>query len=217
MKSVTPTMPSQRDLKTQVSRQLAPRSSKRSPKTLVSGQGTRKAWYGKLAMPFFAFSLALFVVAVGLLARARLAKPAASTPAVTADAPLAVGEATVTTSLFFRATPADAALFLDGEALPDNPARVTRTRDGKAHKARAIAPGYSPKEVSVAFDGASVQVDLALESLPTSAASVSSAVVERPLRKQASAAPEPPAPTPIPSAGHRPAKVIIDPTDPWQR
>lgn len=217
MKSGTPTIPSQSDLKTQVSRQLAPRSNKRSPKTLVSGQGTRRSWYGKLAMPFFAFSLALFVVAVGLLARARLAKPSASTPAVSAEAPLAAGEGSPTTALFFRVTPADAALFLDEEPLPDNPARVTRTRDGKAHKARAIAPGYSPKEVSVTFDGSSVQLDLALESLPTSAASVSSALIERPLRKQASATPASPTPTPSASAGRRPSKVIIDPTDPWQR
>ncbi len=217
MKGATPTMPSQRDLKTQVSRQLAPKSSKRSPKTLVSGQGTRKAWYGKLAMPFFAFSFSLFVVAVGLLVKARITKHAASAPPVSAEAPLSGGEAALTTALFFRATPADAALFLDDEPLPDNPARVTRNRDGKAHKARALAPGYLPKEVSVAFDGASVQLDLALESLPTSAASVSSAVVERPLRKQASASPTPTAPSPTASVGRRPAKVIIDPTDPWQR
>lgn len=216
MKGATPTMPSARDLNTQVSRPSAPRRSARAPRTLVSGEAPRRRWFGKLAVPFFAFSLSLFVVALGLLVKSRLAKQ----PTVAVEAPPAAppsGEVSPSTALFFRVTPADASLYLDGEALPDNPARVTRPRDGKSHKARATASGHAPKEVSVSFDGTAVQVDISLEPLPASATSVTSALVDRPLKKQASATPAPVAPTPSASSGRHPAKVIIDQTDPWQR
>jgi hypothetical protein len=217
MKGATPTMPSARDLKTQVSRQIAPRASARSPRTLVSGESSRRPWFSKLAVPFFAFSLSLFVVAVGLLVKSRFSAPVTTSPETPTAPSNTAGEASSATALFFRVTPADASLYLDGEALPDNPARVSRPRDGKSHKARAVANGYAPKEVTVSFDGTSVQVDIALEPLPSSATSITSAAVERPARKQASASPAALPPAPSASSGRHPAKVIIDPTDPWQR
>jgi hypothetical protein len=206
LKGQTPTLRSVKGA-TQVSRV----ERGRTPKTLVSGLGPRKR--PRLAASFLAASGAVFIASLGLLFGRSFMRPAEPSVSKAQEPQL-----TPTTAIYFRATPADATLYLDDEPLLDNPSRVTRPRDGKSHRAVALASGYTTKEVTVVFDGSSVQMDIALESVSTPLGSTSAAVVERPVRKTAAIASGlPAAPSTSSSAPHRPTKVIIDQADPWQR
>jgi len=88
-------------------------------------------------------------------------KPVATTGAVVepATSPKRV-------SIGLQATPPEAKLFLDGEALPTNPSTKLLTVDGKAHVLRAEAPGFAnaSTEFSPSQD---TTVELLLSSLGT--------------------------------------------------
>ncbi len=51
-----------------------------------------------------------------------------------------------------KAAPPEAKIWVDGKQLPANPAVGKRPRDGAIHIVRIEAPGYEPREESVAFD-----------------------------------------------------------------
>ncbi len=117
-----------------------------------------------------------------------------------------------------RATPADATLFFDGVELPDNPSRVSHVRDGVAHSVRAVAPGHQRKEVSVALDGPTVSIDIALDVDPVAVAAPSprpssSPPAIRPYHPHGTVAAAP-SPNAEPSGKKKPT---LDTTDPWQR
>lgn len=124
------------------------------------------------------------------------------------------------TTVVLRATPADASLFFDGEPLPDNPARLTRPRDGQPHVVRATAPHRASKDVSLVLDGPTVSVDIALDldplasSLPSPpASSAHPNVATRPHGTVAALAASS-APASEPSVRKKPP---LDTSDPWQR
>jgi serine/threonine-protein kinase len=66
-----------------------------------------------------------------------------------------------TIDLTVRASPAEATIYIDGKAMPANPASTKRPRDGAMHLVRIEAPGYEPREESIGFDrSAFITVDL---------------------------------------------------------
>jgi serine/threonine-protein kinase len=104
--------------------------------------------------------VAALAVVAGAIAyvRDRQANVAAASAAVpSASAPKA--------RVSIVATPADARIFVDGVAVGDNPAQLTLPRDGASHRVRVEANGFATKEDGVVLDGASVNIELALEPL----------------------------------------------------
>ena len=73
-------------------------------------------------------------------AQAEAPKPAVPIPAAPLPAPT---PAATTASVELRALPAEAKLFLDGQALPSNPTSRILDIDGKIHRLRAEADGYA--------------------------------------------------------------------------
>jgi len=85
------------------------------------------------------------------------AAPAAVAPAAPVPAP--------TIRFVLRATPEQAALYLDGARLESNPFTSTLPADGRAHELRITADGFATATRKVYFDR-DVELQLALEALP---------------------------------------------------
>jgi serine/threonine-protein kinase len=77
------------------------------------------------------------------------------------DAPAEVRDVRV----LLATRPPHAALFLDGQRLPENPHGSRRPRDTNVHRVRAEAPGFLPAEVEVSFES-DLDLDLRLEPAP---------------------------------------------------
>jgi hypothetical protein len=74
------------------------------------------------------------------------------TPSPVDAAPEAPAEPT-TATLRVNVNPSEATLYLDGEALPGNPAQVECPIDDSVHVLRAEAPGFEPEEQRIRLDG----------------------------------------------------------------
>lgn len=220
----TPTLRSKRGT-TLPSPKLAPRPvavTRPSPGSRsASSSGTSKRGTADGARPttptwgsaIVGFTVAVAVVVSGFLIgkmTSTSSRPAASAAAPAAS--LSPGPPVDVTSLFVRATPADALLFVDDAPLADNPARAPFPRDGRQHTVRAEAPGHAPKEISVAFDSPSLAVDIALDAEPKvpSPSAHKGLAPARPHGAPATVV----APSAEPSARKKPP---LDTTDPWQR
>jgi serine/threonine-protein kinase len=81
--------------------------------------------------------------------------PAAPPAPAPAPAPPAPGAAPTTSTLEFRAQPAQAQLYVDDRRLPSNPASLQLPIGNRPHRLRAEAPGYvsSSSEFSALHDG----------------------------------------------------------------
>jgi hypothetical protein len=62
-----------------------------------------------------------------------------------------------------RVEPASATIYFDDAPLSGNPASVTFSRDGLAHRVRAEAPGYARKTELAVLDSSNVNVEIGLE------------------------------------------------------
>jgi serine/threonine protein kinase len=110
-------------------------------------------------------AVALVAIAVAVASRAKgkqSASPASPSSSVVVIAPGATTGATTTTpppaveeaqiDFTIRAAPPESRIFVDGKPLASNPAIGKRPRDGAMHLLRIEAPGYEPREESLAFD-----------------------------------------------------------------
>lgn len=136
---------------------------KRFPPTKIKSLGDKPVEPRKHAPSRAWMAVApLVIVAIAVVAlRTRYAAAPTSAPIVGAKARLVV-----------VATPADAHIFVDDVAIGDNPAQLTFPRNGVAHKIRVEAEGFITKDDTVVLDGASVNLELALDraSPPTASA-----------------------------------------------
>jgi len=143
----------------------------------------------------------------------------ASSEATVAPKPAAPGPtaALARVSVALQASPAEAQLYLDGQALPTNPTTKLLLADGQAHVLRAEAPGFAKatSEFSPMQD-TTVALTLTPVDHPTRAASdapVSHRYVVRAGRPVAVASPAtvaPPPAVPTPATAAAPAKPNCD-------
>ncbi len=169
----------------------------------------RTWWFGACLGLVVSFS----VVAGGYWFGSRISRRATSSPStVVASGPSAASSATVV----LRATPADASLFLDGDPLLDNPARLTRPQDRRPHVVRATAPNCVSKSVSLFIDGPAVSVDIALDPEPSHASLVTASAPPNVVARRHGTAVLAATSTSAPEPAVR-RKPPLDTTDPWQR
>jgi len=129
------------------------------------------------------------------------------------------------TAVTIKAVPLGSRLFLDSVLLPSNPASAKYPRDGKKHEVRSEAPGFLTKTETVTFDLPRMDVMLAMDKDPKSAA-VAPVVAPRVAREAPAPATAPVAPppteAPAPAVAPTPApkasdtKKTLDRSDPWK-
>jgi len=80
-----------------------------------------------------------------------------TSPAESASVARAAGVASAVAkvAVSFAVSPVQAALFLDGQALPGNPYRAQLTKDSRPHELRAEAPGYAAQSLSISLESPS--------------------------------------------------------------
>jgi hypothetical protein len=145
-------------------------------------------------------------------AQASPASPASA--AASAVAPPAPSAQEATIEFTIRASPPEAKIFVDGMAMPANPASGKRPRDGALHTVRIEAPGFDTREETVAFER-SVLINIELRPAPAEGPAPTVAAATSPPR--AGPRRPPPAPAPRPARPHPPpAKPIVDPENPYQ-
>jgi hypothetical protein len=79
-------------------------------------------------------------------------------------------------TLTIQVTPESAKIYWDDELLDGNPATLTRRPDGKAHRVKAVATGFTSKTETVSFDGPNISVSLNLDRVPAEIGRIASSV-----------------------------------------
>lgn len=134
-----------------------------------SGSGSGPAPSRRRWLPWLGLTIVL-ALGAGFLAMRSSSQVAAGTnaPAATpARTPAPSTPAASVATIQFRASPAQAKLFIDDQLLPSNPTSKVLPIDGVVHRLRAEAPGYSSgvEEFSVTGDAA-LAVDLVKAAAP---------------------------------------------------
>jgi serine/threonine protein kinase len=146
-------------------------------------------------------------------AREALSVAAAPVPAPARELPARAPEPThERVTLRISAEPAGAALFLDGQRLPGNPAELHVARDEALHQLRVEAPGHRAKVVVTRFDrDADVSV-----SLRPARGTGRAPLRERKTRVSRSRSEPAPQPAPRSAPSRQPATRSIDTESPWR-
>ncbi len=97
-------------------------------------------------------ALVLLVAGAGLIAMKRHKPSDATAASASASASASSEPAAPQIDFTIRASPAQAKIFVDGQAEGGNPASGKRPRDGAMHVVRVECPGYEPREEQIAFD-----------------------------------------------------------------
>jgi hypothetical protein len=100
-------------------------------------------------------SVMLVTLAIAVASRVKARRsPTASEPAATVRVVLPGPTSSEDAQIEFtiKVAPPEARIFVDGKALPANPAGGKRPRDGAIHVLRAEAAGYEPREESITFE-----------------------------------------------------------------
>jgi hypothetical protein len=127
--------------------QMMPARTQAPPKSAMSGSTARMLIAAAIGSSLLATGWILFSLA---RARPAVAAVASAAPAAETTLPAEVDEPEIDFTV--RASPANAVISIDGEAATTNPVVRRQRRDGAIHVIRVEAPGYEPREESVAFD-----------------------------------------------------------------